>query len=249
MSPAESHQPKLLLHVLSLRYSSWSIRPWLALTEAAAPFEVRTATLDGLAIQGSSPGPALAVVSREQLEHRRTLGSVSGLFPVLEIDGVRINESLAICEWVADTYPEARLWPSDPVTRAQARAVSCEMVAGFRNLRTKMSCNTLVRIPDFLPDAATRGEIARVFEIWSDCLSASGGPFLFGSFGIADCMYFPVLTRFRTYGVELDRGVEAYAARLEAHGAVQSWREVAKTAPAIPAYDDYVRSLGGKPVA
>ncbi len=240
---------KLRLTVLSLRYSSWSIRPWLALRAAGASFEVETVELPGLGVQGADSGPALAKISVDELSHRRSLGSVTGLFPILSVDDTPVHESLAICEWVAEAFPDAGLWPIDALGRARARSACCEMVSGFQNLRTRMSCHVFARVPGFQPEEATRADIHRVFEIWHDALSASGGPYLFGHFGIADCMYFPVLTRFRTYGIELDRELESYANRLEKHAAVQAWAKEASKAPAIPAYDDSVRRLGGDPEA
>lgn len=241
--------PDLLLRVLSLRYSSWSIRPWLVLTTAGADFAVETVELADLAFQGIGTGPALTAISSEQLARRRTQGSVTGLFPVLVVDGEPIHESLAICEWAAETFPEALLWPEDALERARARAVCCEMVAGFQQLRTNMSCHVFARVPKQERSAAVERDIRRVLEIWRDSLDASGGPLLFGKFSIADCMYFPVLTRFRTYGVELAGEAEAYAQGLEAHDSVAKWQQVALTAPAIPSYDEAIRRLGGDPEA
>lgn len=239
----------LRFYALSLRYSSWSIRPWLALTAARATFTTETVELDDLHIQGSDDGPALAAVSADQLERRRMSGSVTGLYPVLYVDGSPVHESLAICEWVADTYPDARLWPEGLLDRAGARSVCCEMVAGFQNLRARMSCHVFARVPNHVPDAAIDADIRRIFEIWSRALDRSGGPFLFGSFGIPDCMYFPVLSRFRTYGVKLDAGLETYAQKVEAHPAVDAWRQAASSAPSVPVYDDYIRRIGGDPEA
>lgn len=239
--------PELLLRVLSLRYSSWSIRPWLALTTAGAPFSFETVELEDLAAQGVDCGPALTAISAEQLARRRAQGSITGLFPVLYVDGQPIHESLAICEWAAEAFPEAGLWPEDLLERTRARAACCEMVAGFQQLRTHMSCNVFARVPKQVRSDAVERDILRVLEIWRDSLDASGGPFLFGKFSIADCMYFPVLTRFRTYGVELDSHAEAYAREMDAHDSIEKWRQVALTAPPIPVYDQAIRRLGGDP--
>lgn len=243
--------PALKLTVLSLRYSSWSMRPWLALTQAGASFETETVELAEMMRQGGAGGGEndLGRFDPGSLADRRTLGSVHGLFPVLRVDGAPIHESLAICEYAAEAFPDAGLWPADALSRAQARAISCEMLSGFVNLRGKLSSHLFGRVPDFSPDAATRVEISRVFEIWSQCLDRSGGPFLFGRFGIADAMYFPVLGRFRTYGVPLPPGLSAYAKAIDAQPAVQKLVDLARTAPRIPVYDDYLRGLGGDPDA
>lgn len=232
---------ELHLHVLSLRYSSWSIRPWLALRLANADFTFATSELPDM-------GAPLASVeaASQQLSERRQLGSVTGLFPVLETQGTRIHESLAICEFVAEQFPDAGLWPEGSLARARARSVSCEMASGFSHLRSKMGCHVFARVPDFVPDAATEVEINRVFELWSACLDASGGPFLFGAAaGIADCMYFPVVTRFRTYGVSLPEALERYAQAMESHPAALDWREAAHASPRIQNYDAGILALGG----
>ena len=223
------------------------MRPWLALTAAGARFSHETVEIKDLAAQGVDTGAALTAISEEQLTCRRAQGSVTGLFPVLYVDGKPIHESLAICEWAADSFPGTGLWPKDPLERASARAVCCEMVAGFQQLRTHLSCNVFARVPNHVRSAATERDIQRVLEIWRESLDDSGGPFLFGSFGIADCMYFPVLTRFRTYGVELDSHAEAYGRELDTHDSVVKWQQAALTAPPIPIYDQAIRALGGDP--
>jgi glutathione S-transferase len=228
---------KLKLTVLSLRYSSWSMRPWLALTHAGAEFELETVALPHMQKQTEDTS----------LAQRRAMGSVRGLFPVLRVDGTPIHESLAICEYVAETYPASGLWPVDPVRRAEARAICSEMVSGFTSMRGEMSCHLFGRVPQFKPGAATQADIARVFEIWGDKLSRSGGPFLFGRFSVADAMYYPVLTRFRTYGVELPPALVPYAGALDAHAAVRALVELASAAPRILVYDDYLRRLDGDP--
>jgi glutathione S-transferase len=240
-----------VLHVISLRYSSWSIRALLPLLHAGADVEVKTVTLE-MARQGE-PEPPMDVetyvrVSSERLAARRALGSVTGYFPVLTVDGEPIHEALAICEWTAERYPDAGLWPRAPMARARARALSAEMASNFVNLRHHMSCHVFARVPGFVPDGPTRVEVARVFELLREALSASGGPFLFGDFGIVDAMYFPVLTRFETYGVALPLELRPYVEAMAGSPAVSGWRQLALQAPAIAVYDDYVRSIGGEVV-
>jgi glutathione S-transferase len=228
---------KLKLTVLSLRYSSWSMRPWLVLYHTGVPFETETVALPHMSRQGDTT----------PLAERRKLGSVRGLFPVLRVDGTPIHESLAICEYVADSFPDAHLWPAEPLQRAAARAICSEMVSGFTSMRNELSCHLFGRVKSFKPSAAALEDIARVFEIWDDKLQTSGGPYLFGRFTIADAMYFPVLTRFRTYGIEVPHGLAAFAAELEAQPAIRALVGVASAAPRIPVYDDYLRRFGGDP--
>jgi len=225
------------------------MRALLPLLHAKADVEIKTASFE-MGRQGD-PEPETDAdqyvrLAAERLATRRALGSVTGYFPVLHVDDTRIHESLAICEWTAERYPEAGLWPQEGMDRARARALSTEMASNFTNLRQQMSCHVFARVPGFLPNGPTRVEIARVFELMQTCLSASGGPFLFGNFGIVDAMYFPVLTRFDTYGVALPSALHHYADAIRTLPAVTRWRELARQAPALPIYDGYIRRLGGE---
>jgi glutathione S-transferase len=122
--------------------------------------------------------------------------------------------------------------------------------SGFANIRTHLSCHLFGRTPEPMKlDAITSREVARVFEIWQDALARSAGPYLFGRFSIADCMYYPMRTRFRSYGVAIPRDLETYVAALDATPAVRALEEVAHGAPRIPAYDAYLCSVGGDPDA
>src|SRR5262249_22495965 len=130
--------------------------------------------------------------------------------PVLHHDNLVVWDSLAICEYVSELFPEAALWPADRALRAKARSISAEMHAGFAPLRREMPMDLVSSYagqghpPEALADAR------RVMAIWRECLTASRGPFLFGAFTIADAMYAPVVTRFATYGVDLDATCRAY---------------------------------------
>jgi len=230
---------KPVLYVGNRNYSSWSMRPWLVLYHTGVPYDTETIELPHMSRKSEDTS----------LADRRKLGSVRGLFPVLRVGDTPIHESLAICEYVADAFPDARLWPAEPLQRAGARAICAEMVSGFSAMRNELSCHLFGRVPSFKPSEAARTDIERVFEIWNDKLDASGGPFLFGRFTIADAMYFPVLTRFRTYGVDLPRSLVRYAEALESQPAVRALIAVAATAPRIPVYDDYLRRFGGDPDA
>jgi glutathione S-transferase len=143
---------------------------------------------------------------------------------VLHHDGVVIWDSIAICEYLHELAPAAQLWPADRARRARARAISAEMHAGFTALRSHMPMDLCADLkgqghaPEALADAR------RVFEIWRDALGASGGPFLFGAFTIADAMFAPVTTRFTTYGVELDATCRGYVDAIAALPAMIAWR-------------------------
>lgn len=240
--------PRLV--VISLRYSSWSMRPWLVLTHAGVRFETETVELD-LARQSQATGndAAFAKIAQNEIQERRKRGSVAGLFPVLHVGETRIHESLAISEYVNDTNPSAQLWPHEPLARARARAISSEMATSFANLRMSMSCHLFARVPSYTPSPAVQRDLDRVFEIWREALDRSGGPFLFGPFGIADAMYFPVRTRLRTYGITIPSDLAPYIASIDELPAVRALHELARRAPAIPSYDAYVSSLGGDPNA
>lgn len=204
-------------------YSSWSLRPWLALTEAGIAFEERRIVLD----QPQSK----AVI----LQH-----SPSGKVPCLIDGGLTVWDSLAICETASERYAGGALWPADADARARARAVSAEMHSGFAALRTHLPMDIRARDSERGAIAQQRtdvaADIARIQAIWSDCLERSGGPLLFGSFSIADAFFAPVVTRFRTYGVELPAPLARYAETVLALKAMQRWVEAAVAETEVIAY-------------
>lgn len=243
-----------ILKVITLRLSSWSVRALLPLLHAEIPCRIDTVSLP---LEHQRPGSsaeetaedieALVEAGREKVELRRRLGSVTGYFPVLHLGDIRIHEALAIAEWAAETKPSAGLWPSDPLKRAQARALAHEMSSGFLQLRGNLSCHFSGRVPNFKPNAATLLEIERVFELIEGALTVSKGPFLFGRFTITDAFYFPVLSRFATYGIPVPTSIKEYGQALLELPALAEWRRIAQASPSIPVYDDYIRSLGGDP--
>lgn len=186
-------------------WSSWSMRPWLVLKRAGAPFTERLVPLR----REDTPGGLVAA------------GSPSGKVPVLKTDeGLVIWDSLAICEWAAERFPPARLWPEDGDLRALARAATAEMHAGFPALRSEFSMDLAARTPK-PPSEAAAAELRRLVALWTDGRerSAERGDFLYGGWSIADAFYTPVATRLRTYGIHLaaygdDGAGAAYAARL-----------------------------------
>ena len=155
----------------------------------------------------------------------------AGRVPVLHDDGLVIWDSLAICEYVAELFPAAKLWPADRAQRARARSIAAEMHSGFATLRHDMPMDLL---SNKAGQGHTEGALAdarRVTAIWREQLASSGGPFLFGAFTIADAMFAPVTTRFSTYGVELDPPCRAYVDAIAALPALRAWRTDAATEP------------------
>ena len=200
------------------RWSTWSLRPWLALKHTGATF---TETLVGLR---QDEGRTEAAI----LPH-----SPSGLVPALKDGGLTVWDSLAICEYLAEKFPAAKLWPDDPEMRAMARAAASEMHSGFQSLRGEcpMALEAEPKVTSL--SEATQKNVRRIVALWSDLLGRSGGPFLAGEWSIADAFYTPVATRFRTYGVHLsdygdDGTCGAYATRLLATPEFREWEAAAR---------------------
>jgi len=209
----------MTIYLGNKNYSSWSLRPWLVLKRT-------TITFDEVVIPLYQPG------SRETILKY----SPSGRVPALQHGSVTVWDSLAICEYLAESFPNFALWPQDSTARAAARAVSAEMHSGFGALRAQLPMNIRSSFPgrDLTPEA--QADINRVMAIWRDCRSRFGdgkGPFLFGQFTIADAMFAPVVTRFRTYRTDLEREAEAYCAAILALPAMQEWLAAAKNEPMI----------------
>lgn len=197
------------------KWSTWSLRPWLALKRSGLAF---TETLVPLREDG--------VTSTAIAPH-----SPSGLVPVLKDDGLTIWDSLAICEYLAEKAPG--LWPKDPAARAQARAAAAEMHAGFASLRGECPMDLTAEATAVELSGATHKDIRRIVTLWSDLLARHGGPFLAGDWSIADAFYTPVATRFRTYGVMLSDFGDAgpageYAERLLEQPEFREWEAAAR---------------------
>jgi glutathione S-transferase len=214
----------LTLVIGNKNYSSWSMRPWLVMRQARIPFrEVRIP------------------LCQPDTESALAAWSPSGKVPALHHGETRVWDSLAICEYLADRFPEKALWPADPVARAAARSVSAEMHAGFAALRENLSMNIRARRLDKARTPETRADIARIEAIWNDCRGrfGDGGDMLFGRFSIADAMYAPVVLRFKTYGVALEGAAKAYAEALAELPMLQAW--VAEAAVEAERIDQYER--------
>lgn len=205
----------LTLVIGTKSYSSWSLRPWLVLKAAQVAFDEVRIPLD-------TPDTRAAI-----LRH-----SPTGKVPCLLDDGFAVWDSLAICEYVNEAYAGGRLWPADPRARARARAIVAEMHAGFAPMRQHLSMDLRARRPAqgraALARADVAADVARVQTIWRDALAASGGPFLFGDYSIADAYYTPVATRFVTYGVDLPEPLAAWSERVLGSDAMRQWTAAAR---------------------
>jgi glutathione S-transferase len=204
-------------------YSSWSFRPWLAMKVAGLAFEETVISLDA-----------------PDFKARVTVPGGSGRVPVL-IDGdVRVWESLAILEYLAEKFPAAGLWPQNAAARARARAIASEMHAGFLPLRRHLPMNVARPVTKRMLDDGAAANAGRIDAIWSECRATFGvdGPFLFGAFGAADAMYAPVVWRFHTYAVEVGTAARDYMRAMMALPAWAEWREAARREPWVLAQDE-----------
>lgn len=214
----------LTLVIGNRNYSSWSLRPWLALKQTGRPFKVEEILLRQANTRDSI------------LRH-----SGAGRVPVLHHGAITVWESLAICEYVAELFPDAGLWPADPAARAHARAISSEMHSGFAKLRDNMPMDLTRNRASESRAHLVGDEIARVTAIWGEARqrwgAAGGGPFLYGAFTNADAMYAPMVSRFRTYGVALDETCARYVAAVTGSAAFQEWEAAARRESAVIAFD------------
>jgi len=214
---------EMTLVIGNKNYSSWSLRPWLALKQAGFDFEEVLISLDETGFK------------TEILKH-----SPSGRVPALVQGDITVWDSLAICEYAAELKPEAGLWPGNPVARAFARSISCEMHSGFSALRSHMPMNIRSHFPDKGREPGVQEDINRVRAIWRQArkeygstTERGGGPFLFGAFSIADAMFAPVVSRFRTFEVELGAVEQAYCDAVWALPAMKDWVRDAENEPMI----------------
>lgn len=200
--------------------SSWSLRPWLVLRHFGVDFEELRLPLD-----------------TPEFYARVPQYSPSGRVPVLHHGDLRVWDSLAICEYVNETWLDGAGWPHERAARALARSVSAEMHSGFADLRRHLPMNCRKRLHDFVPPAEAQRDIARVAAIWRECRarSAGQGDFLFGRFGIADAMYAPVALRFVSYGVTVGPVERAWMDAVLALPALREWLSGADAEAAAPA--------------
>jgi glutathione S-transferase len=213
----------LRLVIGNKNYSSWSLRPWIAMTVAGLPFEEE-------------------VVPLHTPEFKQRVGALSptGKVPVLVDGDVRIWESLAILEYLSERFPQAKLWPEDAQARAYARAVANEMHAGFVPLRRACPMNLWRPVTAPALAADVRANVERIDALWADCRArfGAGGPFLFGAFGAADAMYAPVVSRFHTYGINVSPPAGAYMDAVRGLPAWRAWYDAGVREPWLLPHDE-----------
>jgi glutathione S-transferase len=204
------------LYIGNKNYSSWSMRSWVLMRHFGIAFDEVMVRFDR--IEGQS-----------DFKQRIAVVSPAGRVPVLVLDdGQAVWDTMAIAETLAERYPQHALWPREPGARARARSLCAEMHAGFAALRTHFPMNIEAALPDVGPRVLaeqpdTRADLDRIVQMWSRQLGASGGPFLFGDFGIADATYAPVCSRIRTYGLPVPDDVAGYIAGVIRSPGVAAW--------------------------
>ncbi|MBV7256307.1 glutathione S-transferase [Pacificimonas sp. WHA3] len=210
------------------RYSSWSLRGWLAVKQSGQPFDELVVPMMTDEWWEKKADPALMPSSR---------------VPTLWDGGTAIWESLAIIDWLADRYGQAAYWPVDGAARAFARSIAAEMHAGFTSLRSQCPMDVLASYPGYRLTDDTQKDVSRISGLWAEARREYGtnGPYLFGSFGAADMMFAPVVMRFRTYGVTLNGDAGIYQDTMCSHPWVTEWCAAAADEPAdwtITSYAD-----------
>jgi glutathione S-transferase len=202
-------------------YSSWSLRPWIALKQAGVPFE-----------------EIIIPIYMEGSPEKIRAHSPAGKVPILKDGDLTVWDSLAIIEYAAEKYP--RFWPADPKARALARSISAEMHSGFVPLRKLCTMNLRRHYPGFELNDDVRADVNRIEQIWAETRAAYGknGPFLFGEWTAADAMYAPVVTRFKTYDIPISKASQDYCDAVLALPAMQEWYAAGAAEPwTLPQYE------------
>ncbi len=203
------------LYIGNKNYSSWSMRPWVLMKQAGIAFEEVMVRFDSFDAGSQFKRAMLAV-------------NPVGKVPVLQDGDTVVYDSLAICEYLAETHPDKKLWPQDKALRARARSVCAEMHAGFGSLRQHCGMNIEAELSVqgrllMRDHPGVRADLARIVALWSGLLDAHGGPMLFGAFGIADAYFAPVASRIKTYGLPVPPAVSVYIERVQALPGVAAW--------------------------
>jgi len=205
----------LKLYIGNKNYSSWSMRPWVLLTQAGIPFEEVMARFDSFAPDSG---------------FKKVIGPVSpvGKVPALVDGDLVVWDTLAIAEYLAEKFPDKQLWPADVKARARARSICAEMHSGFAALRSACPMNIEAHLPDigqlaWRDKPAVRADVARLVAMWSELLAQHGGPMLFGAFSVADAYFAPVVMRLQGYALPVPDDIAAYMQRVCALPGVKAW--------------------------
>ncbi len=205
----------LKLYIGNKNYSSWSMRPWVLLTQAGIPFEEVMARFDSFAPDS---------------HFKQVIGPVSpvGKVPALVDGDLAVWDTLAIAEYLAEKFPDKQLWPADIKARARARSICAEMHSGFAALRSACPMNIEASLPEigqlvWRDKPAVRADVARLVAMWSELLAQHGGPMLFGTFSVADAYFAPVVMRFKTYALPVPEAIATYMERVAALPGVKAW--------------------------
>ncbi len=210
---------RFTLYIGNKNYSSWSMRPWVLMRQAGIEFEERLLRFDSF-----EPDSAF----KTSVQALNPVGKVPVLVDHAVGEDIVVSDTLAICEYLAECFPELGLWPQDSRARAGARSACAEMHSGFGALRSHFPMNIEAALPQIgalvmRDQPAVRADVARMVALWSECLAKHGGPMLFGGFSIVDAYFAPVCMRFNTYGIALPEELEAYVDRVCALPGVAAW--------------------------
>jgi glutathione S-transferase len=223
----------LKLYVGNKNYSSWSMRPWVLMKQAGIAFDEAMVRFDSFD-SGS--------------QFKSTIASVNPVakVPVLVDGDLAIWDTLAIAEYLAESYPDKALWPHDKAMRARARSICAEMHSGFGNLRSHCGMNIEASLPEvgailMRDQPGVCADLARLVQMWSELLERHGGPMLFGDFSIADAYFAPVCTRIETYALPVPAAMEAYIGRVLALPGVKAWIEDALVEKTFVVFDEAYR--------
>jgi len=203
------------LYIGNKNYSSWSMRPWVLMKQAGIPFEEVMVRFDSFEADSKFKSAIAAINPVAKV-------------PVLVDGDLVVWDTLAIAEYLAETFPEKQLWPRDAADRARARSVCAEMHSGFGGLRGHCGMNLEASLPEvgarlMKEEPTVASDLARIVQMWSGLLDAHGGPMLFGEFGISDAYFAPVGTRIKTYGLPVPPHITAYIERVQALPGVKAW--------------------------
>jgi glutathione S-transferase len=223
----------LKLYIGNKNYSSWSMRPWVAMTQVGIPFEVVYVRFDSF-----SPD--------SQFKQRITGINPAGTVPVLQDGDLSVWDTLAIGEYLAESFPEKQLWPTDKAARARARSICAEMHSGFSGLRSHCPMNIEAALPNrgaliWRDQDSVRADVQRIVEMWTELLQSYGGPMLFGAFTMADAYYAPVVMRLQTYALPVPALISAYMDRVQALPGVSAWVQAALAEKDFLAFEERYR--------